>query len=132
MGQDRVDLEVLVAKATSVLDEVAESFVAGHGAQSAVAKPGNDFATEVDLAIERRVVEALNATTGIGVHGEEFGGAPLDVVLAPVEAGEDERRLPRDQVGAVELRGDLHRQRALPERVGDERRVGRGGEEVAA
>jgi myo-inositol-1(or 4)-monophosphatase len=89
MGQDRVDLEVLVAKATSVLDEVAESFVAGHGAQSAVAKPGNDFATEVDLAIERRVVEALNETTGIGVHGEEFGGAPIDSplvwVLDPID-----------------------------------------------
>src|SRR4051812_19384021 len=89
MGQDHVDLEVLVAQATSVLDEVAESFVAGHGAQSAVSKPGNDFATEVDLAIERRVVEALNATTGIGVHGEEFGGAPIDSplvwVLDPID-----------------------------------------------
>src|SRR4051812_42331277 len=89
MGQDHVDLEVLVAQATSVLDEVAESFVAGHGAQSAVSKPGNDFATEVDLAIERRVVEALVATTGIGVHGEEFGGADIDSpmvwVLDPID-----------------------------------------------
>jgi myo-inositol-1(or 4)-monophosphatase len=89
MGQDRVDLEVLVAQASTVLDEVAEPFVAGHRAQSAVAKFGNDFATEVDLAIERRVVEALQAATGIGVHGEEFGGAPIDSplvwVLDPID-----------------------------------------------
>ncbi len=89
MGQDRIDLEALVAQATTVLDEVAGPFVAGHRAQSAVAKLGNDFATEVDLAIERRVVEALNAATGIGVHGEEFGGAPIDSplvwVLDPID-----------------------------------------------
>src|ERR1700709_724723 len=89
MGQDRADLEVLVAQATAVLDEVAEPFVAGHRAKSAVAKLGNDFATEVDLAIERRVVEALQAATGIGVHGEEFGGAPIDSpqvwVLDPID-----------------------------------------------
>lgn len=89
MGEDRVDLEVLVAQATTVLDEVAGPFVAGHRAQSAVAKLGNDFATEVDLAIERRVVEALQAETGIGVHGEEFGGAPIDSplvwVLDPID-----------------------------------------------
>lgn len=89
MGQDRADLEMLVAKAATVLDEVADSFVAGHRAKSAVAKLGNDFATEVDLAIERRVVEALNQATGIGVHGEEFGGAPIDSplvwVLDPID-----------------------------------------------
>ena len=52
-------------------------------------KKGNDFATEVDLAIERQVVEALNAKTGIEVHGEEFGGAdvdsPLVWVLDPID-----------------------------------------------
>jgi myo-inositol-1(or 4)-monophosphatase len=89
MGRGRADLEVLVAQASTVLDEVAEAFVAGHRAQSAVAKLGNDFATEVDLAIERRVVEALHAATGIGVHGEEFGGAPIDSaqvwVLDPID-----------------------------------------------
>jgi myo-inositol-1(or 4)-monophosphatase len=89
VSQNRVDLEVLVAQAATVLDEVAESFVVGHRAKSAVAKLGNDFATEVDLAIERRVVEALNEATGIGVHGEEFGGAPIDSplvwVLDPID-----------------------------------------------
>lgn len=89
MSEDVADLDALVAQATAVLDEVAESFVAGHRAQSAVAKLGNDFATEVDLAIERRVVEALHSSTGIGVHGEEFGGAPIDShmvwVLDPID-----------------------------------------------
>jgi myo-inositol-1(or 4)-monophosphatase len=54
-----------------------------------VQKKGNDFATEGDLAIERQVVEALNAKTGIEVHGEEFGGAdvdsPLVWVLDPID-----------------------------------------------
>jgi myo-inositol-1(or 4)-monophosphatase len=89
MSPQHTDLEALVAKAANVLDEVAESFVAGHRAQSAVSKLGNDFATEVDLAIERRVVDALHSSTGIGVHGEEFGGAPIDSplvwVLDPID-----------------------------------------------
>ena len=52
-------------------------------------KKGNDFATEVDLAIERQVVEALVSRTGIEVHGEEFGGADIDSplvwVLDPID-----------------------------------------------
>ena len=52
-------------------------------------KKGNDFATEVDLAIERQVVDALATATGIEVHGEEFGGAdvdsPLVWVLDPID-----------------------------------------------
>jgi myo-inositol-1(or 4)-monophosphatase len=54
-----------------------------------VQKKGNDFATEVDLAIERQVVKALTEQTGIDVHGEEFGGAdvdsPLVWVLDPID-----------------------------------------------
>lgn len=71
------DLQALVAEAASILDRATESFVAGHRAQSAVQKKGNDFATEVDLALERQLVAELEAATGIGVHGEEFGGADL-------------------------------------------------------
>ena len=81
MALDDADLAGLVAAATVILDAAAEPFVAGHRAQSAVAKKGNDFATEVDLAIERQVVRALEEATGIGVHGEEFGGAPVDSPL---------------------------------------------------
>ena len=84
-----MDLNVLVAEASAILDAAAEPFVAGHRADSAVQKKGNDFATEVDLAIERQVVAALEKATGIGVHGEEFGGAAVDSpwvwVLDPID-----------------------------------------------
>lgn len=83
------DLEALVAVAAEILDQAAEPFITGHRAVSAVQKKGNDFATEVDLALERQVVAALEAATGIGVHGEEFGGAdlesPLVWVLDPID-----------------------------------------------
>jgi myo-inositol-1(or 4)-monophosphatase len=81
MALDEADLEALVSEATAILDAAARPFVEGHRADSAVQKKGNDFATEVDLAIERQVVEALNARTGIEVHGEEFGGADVDSPL---------------------------------------------------
>jgi myo-inositol-1(or 4)-monophosphatase len=89
MTVQSADLEALVAEAAVILDEAAKPFLAGHRADSAVQKRGNDFATEVDLAIERQVVEALESATGIGVHGEEFGGADLDSplvwVLDPID-----------------------------------------------
>ncbi|CAM4069721.1 putative inositol 1-monophosphatase ImpA [Mycobacterium basiliense] len=79
----------LVEKASTILDAVVPQFVDGHRADSAVPKKGNDFATEVDLAIERQVVAALEAATGIGVHGEEFGGTAVESpwvwVLDPVD-----------------------------------------------
>lgn len=82
-------LAALLATAADVLDDVSAAFIDGHRADSAVRKQGNDFATEVDLAIERRVVAALTEQTGIGVHGEEFGGAPIDSelvwVLDPID-----------------------------------------------
>jgi myo-inositol-1(or 4)-monophosphatase len=84
-----MDLDALVAKAAAILDAAARSFVAGHRADSAVSKCGDDFATQVDLAIERQVVDALTSATGIPVHGEEFGGADLDSewvwVLDPID-----------------------------------------------
>ena len=86
---DTSELNALVAEAAKILDAAAGPFVAGHRADSAVRKKGNDFATEVDLAIERQVVDALVAATGIEVHGEEFGGAALDSplvwVLDPID-----------------------------------------------
>jgi myo-inositol-1(or 4)-monophosphatase len=84
-----MDLDVLVAQASAILDAAAKPFVAGHRAESAVSKRGDDFATTVDLAIERQVVAALMSATGIPVHGEEFGGADLDSewvwVLDPID-----------------------------------------------
>jgi myo-inositol-1(or 4)-monophosphatase len=84
-----MDLDALVAEASAILDAAAKPFIAGHRADSAVSKRGDDFATNVDLAIERQVVDALMLATGIPVHGEEFGGADLDSewvwVLDPVD-----------------------------------------------
>jgi myo-inositol-1(or 4)-monophosphatase len=84
-----MDLHALLAEASTILDAAMEPFLAGHRADSAVRKKGNDFATQVDLEIERQVVAALEAATGIGVHGEEFGGAPVDSpwvwVLDPID-----------------------------------------------
>jgi myo-inositol-1(or 4)-monophosphatase len=89
MALDDTDLDALVTEAAAILDAAAVPFVDGHRADSAVQKKGNDFATEVDLAIERQVVQALTANTGIEVHGEEFGGAdvdsPLVWVLDPID-----------------------------------------------
>src|SRR5690606_4484061 len=71
---DPADLNRLLAVASGVLDEVAERFVAGHGAPRSVDKGPNDFATDLDLELERRISGALAERTGIAVHGEEFGG----------------------------------------------------------
>lgn len=57
-----------------MLDEVADRFVAGHGAPRSVDKGRNDFATDLDLELERRIGRDLADRTGIPVHGEEFGG----------------------------------------------------------
>lgn len=89
MALDTADLDALVTTASKVLDVAAEPFLAGHRADSAVRKGNNDFATEVDLALERQITEALVSETGIGVHGEEFGGPPIDSplvwVLDPID-----------------------------------------------
>lgn len=89
MTLDPNQLAGLLTIAADVLDAASTQFIAGHRAESAVAKKGNDFATEVDLAIERRVVAELTKLTGIGVHGEEFGGESLDAelvwVLDPID-----------------------------------------------
>jgi myo-inositol-1(or 4)-monophosphatase len=84
-----MDLDALVTEASAILDAAAEPFIAGRGAESAVSKRGDDFATNVDLEIERQVVDALVKTTGIEVHGEEFGGAEIDSpwvwILDPID-----------------------------------------------
>jgi myo-inositol-1(or 4)-monophosphatase len=89
MTADSKDLDALVAKAADILDAASEQFLEGHRANSAVAKKGDDFATKVDLAIERQVVDALVQQTGIEVHGEEFGGADINSpwvwVLDPID-----------------------------------------------
>ncbi|KQU31309.1 MULTISPECIES: inositol monophosphatase family protein [unclassified Rhodococcus (in: high G+C Gram-positive bacteria)] len=84
-----VDLDALAATARTLLDGTHERFVAGAGAPSAVAKGPDDFATAVDLELERRLVEELQEQTQIPVHGEEFGGPPVESgtvwVLDPID-----------------------------------------------
>ena len=83
------DLEQLSAEAARVLSEAEAEFRAGLGAGQAVAKGPNDYATAVDLALERRISAALTDRTGLPVHGEEFGGEELAAgavwVLDPVD-----------------------------------------------
>lgn len=89
MAPDPYQLAAWLATAAEILDGVTEQFIAGHRADPAVAKQGNDFATEIDLAIERQVVAELTRLTGIAAHGEEFGGAAIDSelvwVLDPID-----------------------------------------------
>ncbi|MDQ2626621.1 MAG: inositol monophosphatase family protein [Actinomycetota bacterium] len=89
MALDTAELDALVAEASRILDVAAQPFLDGHRAGSAVRKGGNDFATEVDLALERQITDGLVSATGIGVHGEEFGGPPIDSplvwVLDPID-----------------------------------------------
>ncbi|KAA0021044.1 inositol monophosphatase family protein [Antrihabitans cavernicola] len=79
----------LLAIASELLDAASDRFVAGLGAPSAVAKGPTDFATAVDLELERRLTGELVDRTGIEVHGEEFGGPELATgttwVLDPID-----------------------------------------------
>ncbi|GGK68297.1 inositol monophosphatase family protein [Nocardia camponoti] len=83
------ELTDLLAIASEVLDSVVPRFIAGVGAPSAVAKGRNDFATELDLELERTISGELRQRTGIPVHGEEFGGPALTTgtawVLDPID-----------------------------------------------
>ncbi|GAB06371.1 inositol monophosphatase [Gordonia amarae] len=84
-----LDYARLLHTAGSILDGAVEEFRAGVGAPSAVAKSATDFATQVDLDLERRLSAELADQTQIPVHGEEFGGPDLDSgavwVLDPVD-----------------------------------------------
>ena len=84
-----MDIQAMVDEAAAILDEAALRFVEGHRADPSVRKKGNDFATEMDYAIERQVAEALESLTGVGVHGEEYQQASLDApivwVLDPID-----------------------------------------------
>ncbi|WP_067829437.1 inositol monophosphatase family protein [Nocardia inohanensis] len=77
-----MDLAELLTIASDVLDAAAPRFVEGIGAPSAVQKGRNDFATALDLELERFVSEQLARRTGIPVHGEEFGGPQLTSGIA--------------------------------------------------
>lgn len=84
-----LDFPRLLDVAGSVLDSAVDDFVAGVGAPSAVTKSATDFATQVDLDLERRIADEIAQATQIPVHGEEFGGPPVDEgavwVLDPID-----------------------------------------------
>lgn len=85
-----VDPEQALAVAAAALDACWHPFIDGIGAQAAQFKESpNDFATEVDLSLERTITEALREGTGLDVHGEEYGGPPVNTgtvwVLDPVD-----------------------------------------------
>lgn len=86
---DGVDLAQLTAAAESVLDEVSGLFVDGLGSPGVHVKGAGDFATDVDLELERRIGDLLEARTGIEVHGEEFGGPAPETgamwILDPID-----------------------------------------------
>lgn len=68
-----------LALAVRVLDEVSPRFIEGVGAQGVQNKgTRTDFATELDLELERRISDALREGTGLEVHGEEYGGPPVN------------------------------------------------------
>ena len=72
-----LDLPRLLDTAGSILDAAVDRFVDGQGAPSAINKGGTDFATQVDLDLERHIGAELADRTQIPVHGEEFGGADV-------------------------------------------------------
>ncbi|MBD1318041.1 inositol monophosphatase family protein [Gordonia hankookensis] len=84
-----MDHSRLLDTASTILDSVSAEFVAGLGAPSAVTKGPTDFATQVDLDLERRIAGELADRTQIPVHGEEFGGPSVTEgavwVLDPVD-----------------------------------------------
>ncbi|MFC8181099.1 inositol monophosphatase family protein [Rhodococcus sp. NPDC057297] len=83
------DPQRLLEIAGRLLDGTHDRFVAGVGAPSAVQKGPDDFATAVDLELEKRLSAELFEHTGIAVHGEEFGGPDLSTgtvwVLDPID-----------------------------------------------
>ncbi|MCC3314535.1 inositol monophosphatase family protein [Nocardia africana] len=83
------DPAALLATASEILDGAAPRFVEGLGAPSAVQKGRGDFATALDLELERTLSQQLADRTGIPVHGEEFGGPELSSgtawVLDPID-----------------------------------------------
>ncbi len=75
------DLPALAETAAAVLDAASPRFRADRGAPGVVDKGGRDFATQVDLDLERYICDELSARTGLPCHGEEFGGPPTDTGL---------------------------------------------------
>ncbi len=68
------DYRHLTRCAVSAVDRAGKMFIRGVGAQPRLFKAPGDFATDVDLEIERYLREELTASTSLPVIGEEVGG----------------------------------------------------------
>lgn len=74
-----VDPHEALSVAVRALEEVTPRFIEGVGAEGTRTKESRtDFATELDLELERRISDALREGTGLEVHGEEYGGPPVN------------------------------------------------------
>lgn len=74
-----VDPQQALEVAVRALEDVTPRFIEGVGAQPARIKESRtDFATELDLELERRITDALREGTGLEAHGEEYGGPPVN------------------------------------------------------
>lgn len=72
MGETDVELAIRAAQAGAAVVRSAYG-----GPLTRLAKPGEDFATETDIATEQSIVDVLRkARPGDGVVGEELGGRP--------------------------------------------------------
>lgn len=69
-----MDLSAQLRIAEQVCDGAERLFLDGFGADPARWKESGDFATEVDMAIEEHLRQALHSASGIPVYGEEQGG----------------------------------------------------------
>lgn len=74
-----VDPAEALAAAVRALEEVTPRFVEGVGTEGTRTKESRtDVATDLDLELERRISDALRDGTGLEVHGEEYGGPPVN------------------------------------------------------
>lgn len=69
-----VDTRALLTVANDIVSHASGMFVKGVGAAPSLYKKDGDFATEMDLAIERFIREELAKESSIPVFGEEQGG----------------------------------------------------------
>ncbi len=71
------ELEKFARHVSEVLTEAEPVFLTGMGAAAQVTKSPGDYATAIDLKLERQLGEGLAGRTGFAVAGEEFGGADI-------------------------------------------------------
>ncbi|MHA2789310.1 inositol monophosphatase family protein [Corynebacterium sp. S7] len=69
-----IDYSAQLSLANDVVSKASDVFVAGVGAAPVLLKGRGDFATEVDLSIEKYIRERLTAESEYPVYGEEQGG----------------------------------------------------------